>query len=1270
MKILHTADWHLGELPGPVTSGQNARMLDTIHCIDFLIEKAGEEKPDVVLISGDLFNRSKLWADQMLREINIATHKLRALAAIAPTVLLYGTKTHDNREAFQNIRGMNIKNLTVVTEPKLLSVSGLQIVAVPGTERQQFASLWAEQSPPPSPEEQNEICSREIVNSICNLVDQVNTTKPSVLLSHYSVSGASYNDKKSVIDQNEIVLDRYYLEKQPFTLVCLGHIHKPQNIRGTNIFYPGTVNRIKADEEGQDKGFWVHDISDNKYCGSKYILTPAREFYTLKLDEFYISAIIEKGSAQWLFEEDSEGSSWFPSPDEKIVRVHYSCSDELAKQFNKKALERELLAAGAFHVHEIIPKRGKEEIDKDALSETADPMVNLKDWLFAQGHTVEDVLRVMMLAQPLVDAVSAKMPAGKLSGIFKPKRIEVRSYRSFVSESFDFSQIGFATVNGPNGVGKSALFMDAICDCLFEETREGDIFGWISNGPKVKSGAITFEFSMGDTGWRVSRTRSKSGSVTLNLEEYINGSWESRNGDTKNDTQAKIVSLLGMDATTFRCCALIMQDAYGVFLEADKTERMEVLANILGLNVYEMLKDAADKLRKSLRSDLEKKKGQIEALAEKVGSLDQLIAVSERTGKEIADNAEELKAAEKDLAGAEKAAAKVEQQKARVKDIAEQMAPLRDELVALGTKRIEYAKTAKTAEEFLSRKEEILDACAEYERLKALVAELKAKDQQQHELQNTMFARKDESLAAESAVKHLEAEVSRVKAALSRRDELKGAVEKHAQALKDLEAQDSLAQEWAKLNTQALEARVKMNTEAVKNDSKKKRAHSDLEQLKNKAAMLANSECVDPENARCRFLADALEAKVKIPEMEKLLADWDESHIGELQEQHKALQAQRDDLKYDHTNHTKVKGSVKALQAAADEYRALEGKDELLRTMAAERERAVKQRDGLSEELYRLRSLLVGLDEELEPLKNTQETLEDLAPYLPEKEHIPVAREQLKNSEEAISLIDKDVAAKTEQYNALVSKRQEVIAWIEAQETPDTEGLRRAVKSCRDTLNSLYAELGGVKARIEELKKADAERRALQKEIEPLALTLTDYQVLVQAFGFDGIPFKIVGSVVLELSRMANDILGEMTGGKMSLEMKTHLVQKSTKREVNALEIYITDYQRGELPYKSRSGGQRVKAALSVAFALADLKANRAGIQLGMMFVDEPPFLDEEGVDAYCDALRLLYQRYQGLDMKVIGISHDPRMKARFPQQIEVVDTGEAGSKVKLVGVA
>ena len=119
-------------------------------------------------------------------------------------------------------------------------------------------------------------------------------------------------------------------------------------------------------------------------------------------------------------------------------------------------------------------------------------------------------------------------------------------------------------------------------------------------------------------------------------------------------------------------------------------------------------------------------------------------------------------------------------------------------------------------------------------------------------------------------------------------------------------------------------------------------------------------------------------------------------------------------------------------------------------------------------------------------------------------------------------------------------------------------------------------------------------------------------------------------------------------------------MQKNQK-EVTALDIYIDEYGKSVLPYLSKSGGEKVRASLSVILALAEIKSSSAGIQLGMLFIDEPPFLDGEGIQAYCDALETIQHRYPNL--KIMAITHDPTMKARFPQSVDVIKT-ENGSKV------
>ena len=128
----------------------------------------------------------------------------------------------------------------------------------------------------------------------------------------------------------------------------------------------------------------------------------------------------------------------------------------------------------------------------------------------------------------------------------------------------------------------------------------------------------------------------------------------------------------------------------------------------------------------------------------------------------------------------------------------------------------------------------------------------------------------------------------------------------------------------------------------------------------------------------------------------------------------------------------------------------------------------------------------------------------------------------------------------------------------------------------------------------------------------------------------------------------------------MGVEFRLEKLQKNGK-EKTSLDIFIEEYGKTALPYLSKSGGEKVKSSLSVILALSEIKSSSAGVQLGMLFIDEPPFLDSDGVQAYCDSLETIQNRYK--DIKIMAITHDPTMKERFTQSVDVIKT-EHGSKV------
>ena len=225
------------------------------------------------------------------------------------------------------------------------------------------------------------------------------------------------------------------------------------------------------------------------------------------------------------------------------------------------------------------------------------------------------------------------------------------------------------------------------------------------------------------------------------------------------------------------------------------------------------------------------------------------------------------------------------------------------------------------------------------------------------------------------------------------------------------------------------------------------------------------------------------------------------------------------------------------------------------------------------------------------------------------------------------------------------------------------QSIQRRLAPANDIVSCCILRRGEIKAKLQMIDEATEQIAALRSELTEIAEKLNDYTTLVQAFGIDGIQYMIIRGVVPEIMRQSNDILASMTGGRMAVDFRTEREQKSTKQIVNSLEVWINTITGGTRPYQSHSGGEKVKIALAVTLGLADVKARRAGVQLGMLFIDEPPFLDADGTDAYADALSNMAVRNPG--MRILAISHDPTMKARFSQNI-IVTGGEDGSTVTM----
>lgn len=1278
IKILHTADWHIGTFYGPDIAGENGRYIDICKALDQLCAYAEADKPDFILFSGDMFHSAKTWSDRGLKENQKAVEIIRRLVSVAPVVILRGTPNHDSEQQFESLKSTfsSDSRVMICTEPGVHTITNgsgkkIRIAALPGFDRGYFRA----KNPGLSSEDENAIFTQYLKDLLIGMnVEKADC--PTVLMAHYTVVGSNMESGQTALfEKYEPVLYPADLQTANYDLVCLGHIHRPQEISNCeNAFYSGAIAQLNFNDESQKRGYYIHEInSETKKLRSEFKQISSREFVTLHFGDGDISDFNRNGDMLVL--KDFYG---------KIVRVLYSCTDENNKILNKVLMEKRFYERGAYYVQEITPEKILVTANKAELKRDSSPEENLISYLDDKETPPKKIATLVEMARPIIAEATAAESGTGGAGTLTPIEITVHNYRNYRDETFCFDDVKFCTINGKNGVGKSSLFMDAIIDALFEEPREGDLTGWITNDESARSGSIQFIFSLGEKRYRVTRTRAKSGKATLNLSEFVNGDWEDRSKEKYRDTQAAITETLGMDSLTIKACALIMQDQYGMFLQADKEARMNVLGNILGLKAYETMEllasEKATEVNRQIRLTTDKinekaaNTPSVEDLNKELNALEserQKLQTALEEEREAAQSTSEIIAEQLNAAG------RVIKTQSKIQTIDSTVSE--KESAKLAQQTIIYS-----AEKVLSLSEKINSAVSEYKSLlEAEKGMLEKRAVYSANAQRVSKAKQDLS-ATELSILELRAKVDKAdidiahsKKSLDREQELTEAHTEYLQILREIEEQKELKAESERL-TAAYEAACKDEKQAIEmSEAAKDKWRSKIADIEKKVALLTTDcECIDIEKASCKFLKDALESEKLLPEYRRKISDIDAESKDTLEKfQNRRLKASKalEGKLYDHTKTTALEAKMNApevqeqersyqeLETVKANYSAQQERKELLEKSLNEAE---SRKSDLDVEIKTLETEIAAAGYDETACNNLRERISEAEIWARKKDELPLAEERKRTATARVEEITREIEALTDEKVELLAdvERDKSLAndcerWQELMKKQKAE-----IEAHDSELSNVVMKIGAVNAKIKQADDTAVEIRELGQMLETYETVAAGYEELKRAFSQEGIPHNIVRSVIPTLEATASSILGQMSGGKMSVEIVTEKTLKSnSKKEVTTLDVVINDVNTGRLPYLSRSGGERVKAALSVILALSEIKSTKAGVQLGFLFIDEPPFLDAEGVQAYCDTLEAIQKRYSNL--KVMAITHDPSMKARFPQSVDVIKT-DAGSKI------
>jgi exonuclease SbcC len=584
------------------------------------------------------------------------------------------------------------------------------------------------------------------------------------------------------------------------------------------------------------------------------------------------------------------------------------------------------------------------------------------------------------------------------------------------------------------------------------------------------------------------------------------------------------------------------------------------------------------------------------------------------------------------------------------------------------------------ANAFLARETEICTGIELLNELlgreKKLIADKSAYESKQNELTQIMRQIAGDEKAEKRLISeksNLQMKLQNLESVLAKEPELKAQFDLYCSEKLKLESMESASVSHIQISSQISQletAKAAMDTRTREEFAVRK---TKIEGLQERADLLNRVQCIDVNRANCRFLRDAVEARGNIEPLRTESNQWwqtQKAEIQKMQSQVDDLLKQRDSIHYNTDRYKEQRSLVSRLEADAKRFESLSSVREQL-TLIQNRIRDIEtELDEIRKRAAELNTKETQIQEILKPLVEAatqygeiKNSIDKASQWVELDKQLPVMEERRQAAKQNLVFLKNNMDDFDSEIKFLQSDYQKA-----AQNAAGKDGLAKGVydyensiKGMRSTIQEITLQLGALHSLLETQAKTKVRISEHQRVILELADEIGVFETLKKAFSQDGISHSIVKSILPVLTAKANTILSQMSAGKMRMKFVPDKVIKSNAaREIETLDVYVEEDGRSR-PYLSRSGGEKVKAGLSAILALSELKNNSNGIQIGMLFIDEPPFLDESGVQAYCDGLEMISNQYSYL--KVMTITHDPAMKARFPRSLDVV-ADENGSHV------
>ncbi|MCE0454835.1 exonuclease SbcCD subunit D [Staphylococcus haemolyticus] len=272
MKVIHTADWHLGK----ILNGKQF-LEDQHYILNKFIDNLKEEKPDVLVISGDIYDTS--YPSKETIRLFEETIKTINVNMKIPTIITNGN--HDGRERLNyGSTWFEFSQLYIRTQLELMStpitINNINFYTLPFATISEIKAYFNDDDI-----KTYEQATQKCINHISKIIDpnQIN-----ILIGHLTIKGGktSESERPLTIGTVESVESANF---QIFDKVLLGHLHHPFSITDNIVDYSGSLLQYSFSEVNQAKGYKKLMISSKNDINIKFVqLKPLRELEQIEGD--------------------------------------------------------------------------------------------------------------------------------------------------------------------------------------------------------------------------------------------------------------------------------------------------------------------------------------------------------------------------------------------------------------------------------------------------------------------------------------------------------------------------------------------------------------------------------------------------------------------------------------------------------------------------------------------------------------------------------------------------------------------------------------------------------------------------------------------------------------------------------------------------------------------------------------------------------------------------------------------------------------------------